>query len=226
MKDCILVKGNKYGLTIIIDDKVSFEIIKKALKVKITEARKFFSNSKVSISFEGRVLTDNEQKDLVDIITNNSDMEVICIIENEELIPYNTHNEVDEDVSNTDLLNLNYEKALFHRGTLRSGQLLEIDNSVIIMGDVNPGAHVIAKGNVIVLGSLKGTVHAGHNNTSHPFVVALSMEPMQIKIGEIIGRSPDDNKISLNKPQIAYVDNNRICIDTLNKNIYKELSYI
>ena len=50
---------------------------------------------------------------------------------------------------------------MFYKGTLRSGQVFESDGSVVVLGDVNPGGKVVAKGSVIVLGSLKGNIFAG-----------------------------------------------------------------
>ena len=79
----------------------------------------------------------------------------------------------------------------FYRGTLRSGQKIEVDGSIVILGDINPGAQIVAGGNVVVLGCLKGTVHAGYPEDNSAFVAALMMEPMQIQIGSYIARSPD-----------------------------------
>lgn len=222
MSDCILIKGNKYGLTIILDEDAAFDLLKKTLQKKISDAKKFFKNAKVAISFKGRELSDKEQKELIHIITTYSDMEVICIMDDNA----DNNKQIDEEVSKQDLMDVNDKMAIFHRGTLRSGQQLKIDHSIIIMGDVNPGAKVIAKGNVIILGALKGTVYAKQYNNQYPFVVALSMTPMQLKIGEIIGRSPDNNYSLADQTQIAYVEDGRICIEALNKDIYKELENI
>ncbi|WP_304941697.1 septum site-determining protein MinC [Vallitalea guaymasensis] len=234
MSDCILIKGNKYGLTIILDENVTFKSLKQTLEKKIIDAKKFFKNAKVAITFTGRDLSDKEQKELVDIITTFSDMEVTCIMDDTDTSSKNVaakKNEVDKNdilsmgnpMSNT----MGDPMAAFHKGTLRSGQQLNVEHSVIIMGDVNPGAKVTARGNVIVLGTLKGTVYVKELDGKHPFVVALSMKPMQLKIGDIMGRSPDNKEITMDtsSAEIAYVADGRICIEALNNNIYKELEY-
>jgi septum site-determining protein MinC len=221
MSDCILIKGNKYGLTIILDENATFDLLKETLGKKISDAKKFFKNAKVAISFKGRVLSDKEQQELIHIITSSSDMEIICIMDDES-----DNKQISEEISKKDLMDVNDQMAIFHRGTLRSGQQLKVDHSIIIMGDVNPGAKVIAKGNVIILGSLKGTVDAKQYNNQYPFVVALSMNPMQLRIGNIMGRSPDNNYSLADQTQIAYVQDGRICIEALNKDIYKELENI
>lgn len=225
MGDSILIKGNKYGLTIILDENATFDDLKQTLQKKITDAKKFFKNAKVAITFTGRDLSDKEQQELINIITNFSDMEVICVMD--DTVHNKETEENSDEIDKEDLLTMDDKMAIFHKGTLRSGQQIEVDHSVIIMGDVNPGAKVIASGNVIVLGALKGTVYAKQQNGKYPFVVALSMEPMQLRIGNIMGRSPDNKQSTwdVSKTQIAYVEDGRICIETLNKSIYKELDY-
>ena len=116
----------------------------------------------------------------------------------------------------------------FCKGTLRSGQLFESESSVIVLGDVNPGGKVISKGNVIILGSLRGNVYAGADGNENAFVVALEMNPMQIKIADVIARSADTSthKKSKNKniqPKIAYVGEGNIYIDDLLQEVLNDI---
>ena len=69
--------------------------------------------------------------------------------------------------------------------------MLESVSSVVIVGDVNPGAKIISQGNIIVLGALKGNAYAGAAGDSNCFIVALEMDPIQIQIGDILAKSPD-----------------------------------
>lgn len=122
-------------------------------------------------------------------------------------------------------------QCMFYKGTLRSGQVFEADGSVVILGDVNPGGKVIAKGNVIVLGNLKGNIFAGVDGNENAFVVALEMNPMQIKIGDIIARSSDagakiaksKNKAKVLEPKIAYVYDQNIYIEDLEQNALDDI---
>ena len=114
----------------------------------------------------------------------------------------------------------------FYKGTLRSGQVLESESSIIILGDVNPGARVIAKGNIVVLGALKGLVYAGANGNQDAFVVALDMIPMQIRIGDVIARSSDGPPAKPAKtidPKIAFVEDGNIYIEKLDKNSLSDI---
>ena len=122
----------------------------------------------------------------------------------------------------------------FYRGTLRSGQKIEVDGSIVILGDINPGAQIVAGGNVVVLGCLKGTVHAGYPEDNSAFVAALMMEPMQIQIGSYIARSPDQRVKNTKKnakkknrqellAKLAFVENDSIFIETITRSLISEI---
>ena len=116
-------------------------------------------------------------------------------------------------------------------------QSLESDASVVVVGDVNPGASVCAKGNVVVLGCAKGYLSAGCDGDDHAFVAALDMQPMQIRIGKHIARSADGepekkkklfgrSKNNDNQPmeaQIAFVEDENIYIEPISKALLNEI---
>ena len=128
--------------------------------------------------------------------------------------------------------NLVGKNGQFYRGTLRSGQKIEVDGSIVVLGDINPGAQIIAGGNVVVLGCLKGTVYAGYPGDRGAFVASLMMEPMQIQIGDCIARSPDQKvkktKKKKNQKQLeaklAFVENDSIFIETITRSLISEIS--
>lgn len=101
----------------------------------------------------------------------------------------------------------------FINTTVRSGQVIEYDGNIVIIGDVNPGALVKAKGNIIVLGSLKGVAHAGTEGNQEAVVAAYDLQPMQLRIGSVISRRPDENVSSSGKPEIARVSNGEVIIE-------------
>ena len=82
-------------------------------------------------------------------------------------------------------------KAVFVPKTLRSGQTVFFEGSVVVMGDVNHGAQIIAGGHVVVMGALRGFVHAGYGGFSDATVTALELHPTQLRIGEHITREPE-----------------------------------
>lgn len=97
-------------------------------------------------------------------------------------------------------------------GTLRSGQRVETPFSLIVMGDVNPGADLIAGGDIIVLGNLRGTAHAGayEDDTLDRMIIALQMQPMQLRIGSVVSRGSGD---AGKNPEVARIDNRMIIVE-------------
>lgn len=84
--------------------------------------------------------------------------------------------------------------ALLIRRTLRSGQRVAYDGSVVVWGDVNAGAEIVAGGDVFVWGTLRGVVHAGAFGDETAVVAALRLEPTQLRIGGLIARAPDEQQ--------------------------------
>lgn len=121
----------------------------------------------------------------------------------------------------------------FYRGTLRSGQTLESETGIVVVGDVNPGAAVMANGSIVVLGAVKGSVYAGLGGDDSAFIVALDMDPIQIRIGNILAKSPDKPfsrrrirkkvKETTTSPQIAYLKDGTICIEPLTKELLSDI---
>jgi septum site-determining protein MinC len=98
--------------------------------------------------------------------------------------------------------------------TVRSGQRIEYDGDILIIGDVNPDAYIVASGNVIVMGTLRGVVHAGANGDETATVMALKLIPQQLRIGNFFTRSPD-NPETPEYPEKAYIEENHIVIERI-----------
>lgn len=99
---------------------------------------------------------------------------------------------------------------LYHRGTLRGGQTLHNLGNIVVIGDVNPGAELIASGDVVVFGSLRGVAHAGAQGDAGARVVALELAPTQLRIATMIA-APDAGATPAG-PQHAYILGDRIAI--------------
>lgn len=223
MSNSVVIKGNKYGIVVVMDKNATMEEIKSELIKKISDSSKFFNNASIAISFDGREISSDEEKELIDLISENSTMNIVCVMDNDSKTEEKFKNAVEANMKPS--VNTPGE-GQFYKGTLRSGQVVESDSSIVILGDVNPGARVISGGNVIILGSLKGNVYAGANGVSGAFVVALEMNPVQIRIGDVIARSGDKPK-RFSKPEtkIAYVDGENIYIEPLNKEVLNDIKF-
>ena len=111
----------------------------------------------------------------------------------------------------------------FFRGDLKDREVLETENSIIMLGDVYPGSSIISAKNIIILGGLYGKAHAGGNGREGAFVAAFEMEPERIRIGDFKYR-PNTRKPKRGirhkvQPKIAYIENDRIIFDTLTKDL-------
>lgn len=97
---------------------------------------------------------------------------------------------------------------------IRSGQRVEHTGDILVIGDVNPDSYVIASGNVIVMGTLRGIVHAGASGDETVTVMALKLRPQQLRIGSYITRSPDEPDTT-EYPEKAHVRENQIIIEKI-----------
>jgi septum site-determining protein MinC len=100
------------------------------------------------------------------------------------------------------------EEALLIQRTLRSGFSLEYAGHVIVIGDVNPGAEIVASGNIIVWGRLRGLAHAGAEGDENAAVCALDLSPTQLRISDAIAITP--KRRGKPKPEIAHLQNGQV----------------
>lgn len=220
VNNSVIIKGNKYGIVVVLSPDEDFETIKVLVADKFKESSKFFENAKMAISFEGRNLTNEEQREILDIISQNTDMQIVCVIDNDKDIEDTFKKTLDQR-----LMELENNTGQFYKGILRSGTSLEFETSVIIIGDVNNGARVVSKGNIIILGSLKGNAFAGACGNKNSFVVALDMMPTQIRIADTIARSPDKPvKEEAKEAKIAFLEDGNIYIEPLSKDILGDIN--
>lgn len=102
----------------------------------------------------------------------------------------------------------------FIHSTIRSGQVIEYDGNIVIIGDVNPGALIKAKGNIIILGTIRGGVaHAGIDGNKDAIVAAYDLRPTQLRIANIIGRKPDEETLTSGIPEVAKIKDGEVYIE-------------
>lgn len=226
MKEPVIIKSGTNGISVVLDQELPFSELLGYIAKKFKESAKFFKNAKVALTIEGRELTDEQERAILNIISENSELEIICLLDKDEV-----RNQIYTKVVEEKIAARNTKDGQFYKGTLRSGQVFEAESSIIILGDVNPGATVISTGNIVVLGTLKGTAYAGGSGNLNAFVVALEMSPVQIRIGDIIARSSDAMKGITRKknkkdidPKIAFVEDNNIYIEPITKDILNDIS--
>ncbi len=102
----------------------------------------------------------------------------------------------------------------FYKGSIRSGQKMEFEGSLVILGDVNAGAEVLAEDNVVILGILRGMAHAGAKGNKEAIIAAASIESAQIRIADIVKEieREDNTEESKEIKTYAYVEENEIIL--------------
>ena len=202
----VMFKGTKEGINILLKEGISFSELKVLFTKKVEESAKFFEGVKTSIAFKGRELSEEEETQLLKIITEKTTMTITFIRDGEEKTPILPSGLIlPEDIAQ-------FHITKYHRGSIRSGQCLTFDGSVVVIGDVNPGGEVKAEGNIIILGQLKGMAHAGYKGMTDAFVSAIYMIPVQLRIADIITRFPEENKKGQKPPEFAYIENGQIYV--------------
>lgn len=219
MKEKVVIKGTKSGIILVLDGNVSYEELKEGVAEKFEKSAGFLGEAEKAIAFQGRELTDEQKIELIDIIQEHCKLSIICILEEDAKLEEAFQRTMEQKLMDTD-----YSTGQFFKGNLRSGQVLDVETSIIIIGDVKAGARVISKGNVIILGALRGNVYAGAGGNVDAFVVALDMDPVQIRIADTIARSPDHpQKKKVKETKIAYWDSGNIYIEPLDKDVMGDI---
>lgn len=114
--------------------------------------------------------------------------------------------ELDDSENSSELKKYNKETeklpTLYIHRTLRSGQSISSEGNIVIIGDVNPGAEIIAKGDITVWGILGGIAHAGSDGNTYSRIRALKLNAIQLRIGDVFARRPD----TVNTPYVQKTD--------------------
>lgn len=219
MKNKIVIKSSKSGMTVILDPDCGFEELLDELAAKFRENARFWGNIQMALLLEGRELTAKEEFQIVNTITENSGVEILCLIDQDA-------NRIErcEKALNQKLMELSSRTGQFYRGNLQRGEALESEASIVVIGDVQHGARVTAKGNIIILGELRGTVHAGVSGNREAVVAAMEMAPFQIKIADLSMQYGDKGRKLGRGPMIASVENCNICTKAIKKSYFSILN--
>lgn len=220
MKSPVNIKGTKSGIIVVMNNALPFDEIKEAVRAKFESTSSFFGDAMVAIGFEGKELTDLEKYEIIDIISETTNLNIICIAEDDPKL---------EERMNQSLINklneLNHKTGQFYKGNLRNGQVMDFETSIIIIGNVYEGAQIVSKGNIIVLGELSGSAFAGAGGNPSSFVAALSMNPTQIRICDTIYKAPDKKKRFRKKygTQIAVCENGVIYRKSITQDLIADI---
>lgn len=217
MNSSVVIKSFQNGISVLLDGDAPFSEILSEVEFKFRESAAFFGDAKMAISFEGRTLTEKEEKQLIKTISQASRLHIVCLVgkdEEKNQTFLKAIQQVDRREEND---------GQFYKGTLKKGQMLEVESGIVILGDVNPGARVVAKRDIIIVGGLYGEAYAGADGKENHFVTALEMSPEKLKIGDFKYHTKEkESKWSIRpkvQPKIAYVKDGRVFVEPLTKEL-------
>ncbi len=200
---CITINLKKDNIVIKITEDEEYAKILEALRKKLPELKKFYNNEKTPILITGKILKNKEMDEIKALIKEKIDVEI------EFEIPKTLGLHSIKKAFNK---KIEMSETKFYKGSLRSGQKMEVEGSLVIIGDVNAGAEVIASDNIVVLGALRGLAHAGAKGNKEAIIAAGLIDAVQIRIANIVKEIDRDEDI-MHKQACTFVENGEIVIE-------------
>lgn len=182
-----------------INDETEQKQIVEELKKKLPELKKMYKEEKTPIEVVGKVLKTIEMNEIQQLIKEQIDVNIEFETP-KTLGLYSIKKSFNKDIEDS--------KTKFYKSSLRSGQKLEYEGSLVILGDVNAGAEVIAEENIVILGNLRGLAHAGAKGNKKAIIAANMIDCPQIRIANIIKEKETSENDELTIKNYAYVDDN------------------
>ena len=203
MKNCVSINLRKNEILIKISDDAEQQEIMDNLRRKLSELRKMYKNEKTPIKVTVKILKNKEIDQIQELIKSNIDVEVDFDMPKSLGL---------SSITRTFNKEIAISETKFHRGSLRSGQKMESEGSLVILGDVNSGAEVMASDNIVVLGALRGLAHAGAKGNKQAMISAGLLDTVQIRIANIV-KEIDRDEEPLHKQAYVSIINNEIVIE-------------
>lgn len=216
----ITIKSFSNGIRLFMDENCSFDELLMEISVKFTESSGFFKNSKLAVSFEGRSLSDQEERAVISAMESAANMSILYIIGKDDS-SINFKKNSQRPYFNAE----EYSKTCeIFKGNVKNNVVLEFDTSVVILGDVEPDAIVKSKGDIIVLGGLYGSAYAGNDEELNHFVFAAEMSPKRLLIGSNRYSSKEKSFWSI-KPKyqnkIAYMSDGKVVMEVCSRKLFE-----
>lgn len=221
--DLIAIKGIKDGLLVTLSPTEEWQAVTAKLASHIDERADFFSGANVTVELGSRPVPKYELSSLKAILERRGLTLAVVLSDSETTLDAAESLDLRTETANQvpgreaqETIPINSEEigtiGVMIRRTLRSGRTIHSEGHVVVYGDVNPGAKIIAVGDIIVWGRLRGTVHAGADGDENAVVCALDMSPNQLRIAGYMVTSPTEKRRDI-RPEVAYVRDNQIVVE-------------
>ncbi len=216
----VAIKGTRNGLLLTLEPETPFGELLNALAERLAGAPSFFQGASLAVDTSRRTLHTNERTQLEDLLAHYHmsvmPLEQGATLQEKErgssgpvsIVPAmaNEKAQAQRDPRESD-------DTLFLRRTVRSGQAIHHSSNVVVLGDVNPGAEIVAGGDIIVWGVLRGMVHAGYPDNEHALVCSLHLAPVQLRIAHLLSRPPEGLEVQP-RPEVASIRQGQIVVET------------
>ena len=203
MRNYVSINLRKNQILLKSSDNAEQKDIMDNLRKKLPELRKMYKNEKTPITVTGKILKNKEIDEIQALIKRNIDVEIDFDMPKSLGL---------SSITRTFSKEIAVSETKFHRGSLRSGQKMESEGSLVILGDVNSGAEVMASDNIVVLGALRGLAHAGAKGNKQAIISAGLLDTVQIRIANVI-KEIDRDEEPLHKQAYVSVVDNQIVIE-------------
>ena len=221
----IAIKGTRSGLLLTLEPETPFGDLLTALAERLSEAPTFFRGASLTVDTSRRNLRVSERLQLEKLLAHYqmSVMPLEKVIEQQKEIKRTIPLYLDEPLLEAPIVQTNEsivqrdpresDDTLFIRRTVRSGQAIHHHSNVVVLGDVNPGAEIVAGGDIIVWGVLRGMVHAGYPDNDQSVVCSLCLSPVQLRIAHLLSRPPEGFEAQP-RPEVAMIRQGQIVVET------------
>lgn len=181
------------------DDAIITDVLSE-LEEKLPDLKKFYQEARTPILVTGKILKLSE----IDNIQNLIQKKLKVIVDFETPRTLGLHG-----IKKTFKKDIETSETKFYKGSLRSGQKIEFEGSIAILGDVNDGAEVIAEDNIIVVGALRGMAHAGAKGNEKAIIAAHTIESPQVRIASMI-KERSREEIDIERYAYCYINDDGI----------------
>lgn len=213
------IKANRDGLMLVPHPLASFQSIMEYVDSRLKTTRDFFSSSEMTLDLRGRPLASDEISALYRLLLEKGGVRLMEVMLTEEVTFYLEPGKVAPPPRprepDPDSYAFAEDAAVIVRYTCRSGMRIESPADCVVLGDVNPGAEILAVGDVIVFGNLRGIAHAGALGDRSARIWALSIEPSQIRIADLVAVPGKGDRRAVKRYEIAEIQKNRIEVITM-----------
>ena len=213
----IQIKANRDGFILVPDPEASFPSIMAYIEQRLKESRDFFQQSDMTLDLRGRSLRTDEIVALHHLLVHNAGVKLVEVKMAEDVtfvLEDATGRPPVPSTARSEASSVPESSLVVVRSTCRSGTRIESPADCLVLGDVNPGGEVVAVGDVIIFGQLKGIAHAGATGNRSARIWALSIEPSQIRIADLVALPPRGNKSGKKRYEIAEVQDGMIEVIT------------